>query len=108
MNIFKIDSRYVETVLFEIDLHGVTWHDDMELTDSYSDEFIVASGTESSNFSFTMDDDCYFVIDILLDDMLVFNSSGYGAYIYKANDLGVFSSLSFFKYQRISNQGIST
>ena len=90
MNIFKIDSRYVETVLFEIDLHGVTWHDDMELTDSYSDEFIVASGTESSNFSFTMDDDCYFVIDILLDDMLVFNSSGYGAYIYKANDLGVF------------------
>lgn len=96
INKFRISSWYVETVLFEVDLHGVTWHDDMALTDNYSDDFIVNARTGANNFSFTMDEDGYFVIDILLDDMLSFPRYGYSAYISKANDLGVYQTYTSF------------
>lgn len=96
INKFRVSSWYVETVLFEIDLHGVTWHDGITLTDSYSDEFIVTSRNGSNDFTFKMDNDGYFVIDILLDEMLSFPRYGYSAYISKSNDLGVYRSYTSF------------
>ncbi|WIF88599.1 hypothetical protein [Acholeplasma laidlawii] len=96
INKFRVSSWYVETILFDIDLHGVTWHDGITLTDSYSDEFIITSRNGSNDYSFTMDNDGYFVIDILLDEMLSFPRYGYSAYISKSNDLGVYQSYTSF------------
>jgi hypothetical protein len=101
-NKFLFSSFHEKTIDFDVNIQGVSWQEDMTLTENYQPDYITGLPGQAPVFSFDHEEDGYAVFDMMLNDLYDFSSNGFYAQIWKENTYGtseIYTSFNIYSDQ---------